>query len=444
MNSNIWKIATINVKGINNTKKFDDIMEWIIQNDFDATILTETKLRLILAIFNSIKYQKNYTSHWTIDPEHTKGSGVAIITKKNTIGNHIYRHQLSKRRCITLYCKFKRKKTITITGIYGPAANNSEARITIQTIINHIHTLPENNLNTHHIFLRDYNGDSSRFTKTETLIFKERRAITNLFCQAKLSLILDSNERIRDLEKLFLDIIWKPYSLPSETQRTLEHIKTKWQEKKRKLYILKERETHKHIIKAVKTRNDNFKENKGRMFRSSLEKKFNYIDTSNIIDDGKYIDNPNEIKETISLRARAWTRPRRFHDPERFWRTEYEPKQYVPTDAFEKVMDTISSDELQAALKEAPINKAAGPSGLSYKCWKHASTSVHEALLEVFERSMFCKRMPTAWKKTNTILIPKLKNWNKNIDITRPIVLIEIVRKLFTKIFTNRLKVVCR
>src|SRR6266496_3170862 len=54
------------------------------------------------------------------------------------------------------------------------------------------------------------------------------------------------------------------------------------------------------------------------------------------------------------------------------------------------------------------------------------------------------KKMPSAWKKTNTILIPKPKNWNKNIDITRPIVLIETARKLFTKILTNRLEVAYR
>ena len=41
-------------------------------------------------------------------------------------------------------------------------------------------------------------------------------------------------------------------------------------------------------------------------------------------------------------------------------------------------------------------------------------------------------------------MIPKPKNWNKNIDITRPIVLIETARKLFTKILTNRLEIVCR
>src|SRR6266487_5887383 len=118
---NIWKISTINVKGINNTEKFDDIMNWIIYNNFDMTILTETKLRPILATFNSSKYQKNYTSHWTIDPEHTKSSGVAIITKKTTIGKHIYKYCSVKERCISIYCKFKGKKTITITGIYRPA-----------------------------------------------------------------------------------------------------------------------------------------------------------------------------------------------------------------------------------------------------------------------------------------------------------------------------------
>src|SRR6266487_3492415 len=52
--------------------------------------------------------------------------------------------------------------------------------------------------------------------------------------------------------------------------------------------------------------------------------------------------------------------------------------------------------------------------------------------------------MPSTWKKTNTILIPKPKNWHKNVDVTRPIVLIEIARKLFTKIMTNRIEQTCR
>ena len=130
------------------------------------------------------------------------------------------------------------------------------------------------------------------------------------------------------------------------------------------------------------------------MLRFSLEKKFNCIDTTNIIDNSNYIDNSDEVKETISCRARAWTRTRRFHDSEGFWKSEYKPKQYVPPNAFGEVINTITLDELMAAIKEALNNKAAGPSSLTYKCWKHASDLVLNALLVMFERTILHKKMP--------------------------------------------------
>ena len=58
MNHTTWKIATLNVKGINNTAKFDDIFEWIIDNNIDLMILTETKINQINASFKSKEYQK--------------------------------------------------------------------------------------------------------------------------------------------------------------------------------------------------------------------------------------------------------------------------------------------------------------------------------------------------------------------------------------------------
>jgi len=428
---NIWKIATINVKGLNKNEKFEDVMNWIIINNFDATILTETKLKPILAIFNSLKYKKNYTFHWTIDPEHTKGTGVAIIAKKSTIGKHTYRHHTVKGRCITIYNKFKGRKTITITGIYGPAAHDQEAKDTKNTILNHIQSLPAGSPNTHHIFAGDFNeapkahmqtpmldkldthdsinltefldpseytwsnhrdthrtldhiivpsemtirqvkiktntvcehfetdhraviaildlnhillensgakrrqrhksgspiinhgknkdaqwekynakieqtfispfqenwnadytraynnivnqlldcanetlfwkntdnGDFSTFTKTETLIFKGRRAITNLLRNANTHTNSQRETEINKLERLFPDETWTPNST-THTNEVLRHIKRTWAAKKRKLYLLKERETHRHIVEAVKTRTDNFKKDKGKMLRS--------------------------------------------------------------------------------------------------------------------------------------------------------------------------------
>src|SRR6266516_5124936 len=51
--------------------------------------------------------------------------------------------------------------------------------------------------------------------------------------------------------------------------------------------------------------------------------------------------------------------------------------------------------------------------------------------------------MLPAWKRANIILNPKPKNWNKNVDVTSSITLIETARKIFTKVMTNRMEKIC-
>ena len=60
MNSHTWNIATINVKGINDQEKFDDVIQWIDHNNLDITILTETKLNPIKAFHNFNQKNKKY------------------------------------------------------------------------------------------------------------------------------------------------------------------------------------------------------------------------------------------------------------------------------------------------------------------------------------------------------------------------------------------------
>jgi len=48
-------------------------------------------------------------------------------------------------------------------------------------------------------------------------------------------------------------------------------------------------------------------------------------------------------------------------------------------------MNTITLDELTATIKEALNNKAAGPFGLTYECWKHTGNLVLNALLVAFK-----------------------------------------------------------
>src|SRR5439155_3910542 len=107
---------------------------------------------------------------------------------------------------------------------------------------------------------------------------------------------------------------------------------------------------------------------------------------------------------------------------------------------FDTLSSYITLEELTLALAETPNNKAAGPSKLTYECWRKADAKVHTTLLEIFNRILDEEEMPPAWKRANIILISKPKNWNKNVDITHSITLIETARNIFTKIITNRMK----
>src|SRR2546423_11369172 len=199
-------------------------------------------------------------------------------------------------------------------------------------------------------------------------------------------------------------------------------------------------------MQAITQREDNFKESKGKMLKSALNRHRQTIDTTNIIYQGDFIDDPEEVKTIIKASAKEWTRKRQQSSEidEPLWRSIYEPLAYIADDTFDTLCSYITLDELITVLAETPNNKAAGPSKLTYECWRRANTKVHMTLLEIFNCVLEEEEMPSAWKKANIILIPKPKNWNKNVDITRPITLIETARKIFTKVMTNRMEKICR
>ena len=162
-----WKITTINVKGINETSKFDDLMEWIMDNDMDITIVTETKMNPINAAFKFQKYQKKYISFWDLDDGAPKGSGIGIITKKDTIGKHIYAKHIHLGRFINIRLKLKGKKDISISGVYANADasdRNTKGKI-VNLIKSHIYTSP-GKLN---IVAGDFNEDPSHHTRTDII-----------------------------------------------------------------------------------------------------------------------------------------------------------------------------------------------------------------------------------------------------------------------------------
>ena len=97
----------------------------------------------------------------------------------------------------------------------------------------------------------------------------------------------------------------------------------------------------------------------------------------------------------------------------------------------------VSPAEVKAQLKRLPSSSAPGPDRLPYKVWK-AIDPDGVILARIFEVCRREKKVPSAWKKSTTILIPKEgdealpSNW-------RPISLQNAVYKVYAAIWGRRL-----
>ncbi|XP_054720777.1 uncharacterized protein LOC129230404 [Uloborus diversus] len=102
--------------------------------------------------------------------------------------------------------------------------------------------------------------------------------------------------------------------------------------------------------------------------------------------------------------------------------------------------DLFAVAEVKKALRNAE-NSAPGPDRLTYQHWKSADPDA-VVLTEIFNTCLRLGRIPTCWKDSTTILIPKggdaadPRNW-------RPIALSQTSYKLFTKCITARLTSWC-
>ena len=70
---------------------------------------------------------------------------------------------------------------------------------------------------------------------------------------------------------------------------------------------------------------------------------------------------------------------------------------------------------------------------------KHASPTCIQAITALFNRCLDSGQVPKQWKHSRIYPIPKRNTFDGDLNLTRPISLIEHIRKLYTKIITNRL-----
>src|SRR3954466_12699778 len=106
-------------------------------------------------------------------------------------------------------------------------------------------------------------------------------------------------------------------------------------------------------------------------------------------------------------------------------------------------MDPILNEELEAGLSGLASRKSPELSRIPNEFWKKAPQVIRKMLHHLLNECIKQRDIPTEWKHSTIVLIPKKETWSGNLKNTRPITLIETGRKLLTRILTNRISKTC-
>ena len=104
---------------------------------------------------------------------------------------------------------------------------------------------------------------------------------------------------------------------------------------------------------------------------------------------------------------------------------------------YKSLLEDIGEEEWLDNLRGLSRGKAGGLSKITYEILKESNGEMKELLRNFFNECIKAELMPIDWSKGVIYPIPKLEDWNLNLDKTRPITLLECPRKFFMKILTN-------
>ena len=267
-----------------------------------------------------------------------------------------------------------------------------------------------------------------------------------------IDLITKKAKRLKRTQPLldFEDFIKIPYKQEIPWKELEVNIKEKIRSIKEVNYreesVIKEKE----IKKAISERCKNLESDQKKMINSLTNTRKKTITLDRIIvkdQQNPYIaTEPEEVLNEVEKHYKNSfkTRNASFDLLNKKWKKEYQPKKEIKENWYKSLMDLISEEEFNIALKDLPNGKASGISTISYEMLKKLGSKTKAILRKFFSLCLYSGSCPQSWKTSTIYPIPKSKDWECDLTNTRPIILLETSRKLLTKIFTNRLSNICK
>jgi len=204
------------------------------------------------------------------------------------------------------------------------------------------------------------------------------------------------------------------------------------------------------INKRLISRAEDTISNQSRMLSSLLNKDHKKINIDRLvtIDENNVPTlhtNPDDILTLAPKQYSALLRPRKhqFDELPDDWKEIYDPLQHFPDNVYEDLLTEPSYKEWHEATNKCSLNTAPGISGITYLLIKKLHPNVQETLRKfagIIYRTAF---IPVEWKTSQIFPIPKPYDWHFCLERTRPIILLECLRKLIIRVINTRLANLC-
>jgi hypothetical protein len=150
----------------------------------------------------------------------------------------------------------------------------------------------------------------------------------------------------------------------------------------------------------------------------------------------------NNIKRTVRDFFMLTSRHRKWNSDSywKSWWKEYQnPTVRIDNSSKNEIIKEIDLKELEGIISEVANGKAPGSSGQSYEMFKHCNKKEKGKLLELFNEILKQGKVPHQWKHARIYPIPKIEDWQGQLEKLRPIALIETGKQIFSKILTRRI-----